>query len=52
MTKHLLHISECYMSFQQRLEELTECAGFGETSLEIANSTSEAKEQEMWLWVR
>lgn len=55
MTKHLLHICELYMSFQLRLDELIELMALAsellEFSLEIAYSTSEAKEQGTWLWL-
>lgn len=35
MTKHLLHISECYMSFQLRLDKLIELAALALTLLGI-----------------
>lgn len=54
MTKHLLHICECYVSFQLWLENwkllLLALELFRFFCVEVANSTSETKEQGMWLW--
>lgn len=56
MTKRLLHICECYMSFQLRLEELVALVSvllgvFFFFFLKTAFSKSEAEEQGMWLWL-